>query len=434
MIVVILFVLSAIVLMIFGIPVAYAFAFAVTGMMLSFGLDHTFPIPTIFSQINSFILMAVPFFIFAGGLMGVGGISKRIVNAANSIVGIFRGGLGVVVIISSMFFGSISGSSAATVSSIGLVMLPQMEKLGYPRRYTTALVACSGVLGQLFPPSIPMILFGMLTGASVAGCFLATISSGVLIVLLYSIINYFQCRKFDFVKDTERLSFRRYIRNVSVSTSQAFFALLMPIIVLGGIYMGFFTPTEAGAIAAVYAFFVGVIIYKETTFKGFLYAAGETASIEGSVLFIIFFIFIMSKIFVFQRVPDMIADTILSISSNRIVILLLINLLLLILGMLVDDVSGILLAAPLLYPLFMKLGVNPLQMAAIIAVNQGTGQLTPPVSTNLWVAARVSNLNVTDFFKHCWPFLIFGNLPVLILITFIPQLSLWLPKLFLGRI
>jgi tripartite ATP-independent transporter DctM subunit len=431
---VIIFVLFAIILMILSIPVAYAFAFAVVGMMLSFKLDHTFPIPTIFAQINSFILMAVPFFIFAGGLMGAGGISKRIVNFANSIVGYFRGGLGIVVIISAMFFGSISGSSAATVSSIGLIMLPQMEKFGYPRKYTTALVACAGLLGQLFPPSIPMILFGMLTGASVAGCFLATVSSGILLVLIYSIINYFQCRKFVLVNENEKISFRGFIGNVSSSARNAFFAILMPIIVLGGIYTGFFTPTEAGAIAAVYAFLVGVLIYRETTFKGFLHAAGETASIEGSVLFIMFFIFIMSKIFVFQRVPDMIAESILSISSNRIVILLLINLLLLILGMLVDDVSGILLATPLLYPLFLKLGVHPLQMAAIIAVNQGTGQLTPPVSTNLWVAARISNLNVADFFKYSLSFLIFGNLPVLLLITFMPELSLWLPKLILGKI
>ena len=434
MIYVFIFILLAIFLMLFSMPIGFAFAFASLGMMLCFNLDHTFPIPTIFAQINSFILMAVPFFIFAGGLMGVGGISKRIINFADSVVGHIRGGLGIVAILSCMLFGSISGSSAATVSSIAIILLPQMKRFGYPKKYTTALIACSGILGQLFPPSIPMILFGMLTGASVAGCFLATVNSGIMIVVLYSIINIILCRKMPSIKYSEKVTLPKAIKKIAISTREAAFALFMPILVLGGIYAGYFTPTEAGCVATVYALFVGAVIYRETSFKGFLYAAGETASIEGAVLFIVFFIFILCKIFVYQRVPDMIADTILGISSNRIIILLLVNLVLLILGMLVDDMSGILLAAPLLYPLFLKLGIHPFQMATIIAVNQGTGQLTPPVSTNLWVASRVSGMNVTEFFSYTIPFLIFGNLPVLLAVTFIPELSLWLPKLVLGRI
>lgn len=424
----------AIVLMLLSLPIGFAFAVAALGMMVLFNLDHTFPMPTIFAQVNSFILMAVPFFIFAGGLMGAGGISKRIVAFADSIVGHFRGGLGIVTIVSSALFGTISGSSAATVSSIGLVLMPQMEKYGYPKSYTTALVACSGVLGQLIPPSIPMILFGMLTGASVAGCFLSTASSGILLVLVYIVINYIKCRKIDTIKLAEKQEIFTTLKKVAVSTKEASVALLMPVLVLGGIYGGFFTPTEAGCVAVVYALVAGAAYYRETTVKKFFAAAGETASIEGSVLFILFFIFIVCKIFVYQRVPEMIADAMLSISSNRIVILLLINLFLFILGALVDDVSGIMLAGPLLYPLFLKLGIHPFHMAVIIAVNQGSGQLTPPVASNLWIAARVSGLDVSQFVGKAMSFLLFGNLPVLLVVTFVPEFSLWLPRLVMGKI
>jgi tripartite ATP-independent transporter DctM subunit len=419
-------------LMMTGFPLFVSFGIGGLGMIAALEMDPGFVVPCIFTNLNSFVLMAIPFFIFAGGLMTAADISGRIVGFANSIVGRFRGGLGLVTIFSCAVFGAISGSSSAAVASIGMTMIPQMEKYGYTRAYATALVACSGLLGQLIPPSIPMILFGMLTGASVAACFLAIAVPGILLMLAYMVVNYFQCRKMSGIKLLEKIPAGGNFRNIVASIKQAGLALAMPVIVLGGIYGGFFTPTEAGCVAAAYAIFVG-IIWRKLTKQAFLKAAEETASIEGAITFLICFIFVLSRIFTYERLPDHIADFMLSVTSNRVIMLLLLNLFLIALDIFMDDVSAMLLAAPLLYPLFLKLGVDPLQMAVIMAVNQGSGQMTPPVATNLFTASMVSGIPVSDFFRHCIPYLLFGSLPVLLIVTFVPEVSLWLPRLILGK-
>lgn len=415
-----------------GFPLFVSFGMGGVAMMFFLEMDPGFAVPAIFSNLNSFVLMAIPFFIFAGGLMTASGLSSKIVEFANSIVGRFRGGLGVVTIISSAMFGAISGSSASAVATIGMTILPQMEKYGYSRQYATALVACSGLLGQLIPPSIPMILFGMLTNTSVAACFLAAAIPGILIVIFYCIINYFYCRKRPEIQILEHASGIAQIKDIAIATKRSSLALVMPILVLGGIYGGVFTPTEAGCVAVVYAFTVGFLT-KKLTKDAFMKAAEETASIEGAIVFIMAFIFVMGRIFTYERLPDAIASSMLSITDNKIVLLLLINFFMILMGMLMDDISSMLLAAPLLYPLFMELGVSPLQMAAILAVNQGSGQMTPPVATNLFTAARVSGIPVSSFVWDCVPFLLFGSLPVLILVTFVPELSTWLPELILGK-
>jgi C4-dicarboxylate transporter, DctM subunit len=426
------FVVLTVLMMMAGFPMFVSFGIGGVGMIAALEMDPGFVVPCIFTNLNSFVLMAIPFFIFAGGLMTAADISGRIVGFANSIVGRFRGGLGAVTIFSCAVFGAISGSSSAAVASIGMTMIPQMVNYGYQRAYATALVACSGLLGQLIPPSIPMILFGMLTGASVAACFLAIALPGILLMIAYFIINYFQCRNMRGIKLLEKVPASDNFRIIAASTKKAGLALAMPVIILGGIYGGFFTPTEAGCVAAAYAIFVGVL-WGRLTKQAFLKAAEETASIEGAITFLICFIFIMSRIFTYERLPDQIADFMLSVTSNRVILLLLINLFMILMGMIMDDVSSMLLAAPLLYPLFLKLGVSPLQMAAIMAVNQGSGQLTPPVATNLFTASMVSGIPVSDFFRYCVPYLLFGSLPVLLLVTFVPEVSLWLPRLILGK-
>jgi tripartite ATP-independent transporter DctM subunit len=272
----------------------------------------------------------------------------------------------------------------------------------------------------------------MITGTSVAACFLAEVIPGILIIILYAAINFVYCYRKPEIKVQEKLPLKQTLNRIGVSTRKASFALLSPVIVLGGIYGGVFTPTEAGCVSAVYAVIVGFIIYKRMTVKTFIEAAGLTASIEGAITFIICFLFVMTRIFTYQRLPDAVAHAMFSISSNPVVILLLVNLFMMFLGMLVDDISAMLLAAPLLYPVFMQLGISPLQMAAIMAVNQGSGQMTPPVATNLFTAARISGLQVSEFLREVIPFLIFGSLPVTFMTTFIPELSLWLPRLIMG--
>lgn len=427
-----LLVCLAVVMLLAGFPLFVSFGIASFLMILAIGMDSSFAVPVIFTNLNSFVLMAIPFFIFAGGLMTAVGLSARIVEFAHAIVGRFRGGLGMVAVISSALFGAISGSSASAVATIGMTILPEMEKYGYSRQYATALVACSGLLGQLIPPSIPMILFGMVTKTSVAGCFLAAAVPGILIVIAYSIINYFHCRHRPEIRVLEGMTGMEHAKHIAQATKRSALAMIMPIIVLGGIYGGIFTPTEAGCVAVVYAICVGVAT-RMLTPKSFRLAAEETASIEGAIIFIIAFIMILSRIFAYERLPDAIARGMLSITDNKILLLLMINLFMVIMGMIMDDLSAMLLAAPLLFPLFQELGIHPFQMAAIMAVNQGSGQMTPPVATNLFTAARVSGLPVSEFFPDCLPFLFYGSLPVLLVTTFVPEVSLFLPRLIMGE-
>ncbi len=397
--IILLFIILIIILIISGLPLFACFAVACMGMMKVFDLGTDFAIPVIFTTLNSFTLMAIPFFVLSGGLMAKSKMSGKIVDFVNNIVGRIKGGLGLVVIVSCGFYGAITGSSGAAITAIGPAILPELDRYGYERRYSTALLACSGLLGQLIPPSIPLILFGMITGTSIAACWLSTVIPGLLLIIFYGIINYFFCRKNPKIIETREVSFNK----IMSSARSGFFSLLMPVIILGGIYSGLFTPTI------------------------------ESVSVLGSIYFIIMFILILSRIFTLEQLPVILAESILEVSSNRVVILLLINVMLLIVGMLMDDISSMLVCAPLLFPLFIKLGVNPLQMAAILAVNQGTGMLTPPVATNLFMASRVGKVPVVEFIKYSIPYLIFGNIPVLLLVTFIPQLSVWLPQLVFGR-
>lgn len=422
------------VLLMFGVPVALSFGAGAILMLIFMHMDPAFAIGAIFYRIDSFILMAVPFFILAGMLMSEGGISHRLVNLAESIVGRFRGGMGMTAVLASMFFGTISGSSAAAVASIGSILIPRMTELGYPKRYTTALIACSGLLGQLIPPSLPMIVFGMITGTSIAALFLAIVGPGLLIVLFYSVINYFWCRRIRTIPVQEKLPFVTTVKRIGRATYSSLFALMMPVIILGGIYAGIFTPTEAACVAVVYSIPVGFLIYRGLTWKKFCTTLKETASITGSIVVILFFIFIVSRILTLNRVPDMFALGIISVSDNPVIILIFINLFLIILGMIMDDLSSMLLAVPLLMPIMMHIGIHPVHMAAILAVNQGSGQMTPPVATNLFVASRISGLRVTDFLSMVIPFLVFGSLPTLILVTYFPEISLWLPQTILGHL
>lgn len=427
--IILLFIILIIILIISGLPLFACFAVACMGMMKVFDLGTDFAIPVIFTTLNSFTLMAIPFFVLSGGLMAKSKMSGKIVDFVNNIVGRIKGGLGLVVIVSCGFYGAITGSSGAAITAIGPAILPELDRYGYDRRYSTALLACSGLLGQLIPPSIPLILFGMITGTSIAACWLSTVIPGLLLIFFYGIINSFFCRKNPKIIETREVSFNK----IMSSARSGFFSLLMPIIILGGIYGGLFTPTEGAAVGVIYALLVGFIIYRNLSLRDFFSLTIESVSVLGSIYFIIMFILILSRIFTLEQLPVILAESILELSSNRVVILLLINVMLLVVGMLMDDISSMLVCAPLLFPLFIKLGVSPFQMAAILAVNQGTGMLTPPVATNLFMASRVGKVPVAGFLKYSIPYLIFGNIPVLLMVTFIPQLSIWLPQLFFGR-
>lgn len=425
--------MGAIMLGIFaGLPLYASFGGGAFVMILLLGMNPGFVVPTMFTNLNSFVLMAVPFFILAGGLMGAAGLSGRIVDFFNVLVGRFRGGLGLVVVASCAFFGAISGSAVSAVATIGLIMIPEMVKRGYRKEYATALVTCSAVLALLIPPSITMILFGMLTNAPVGGCFLAGFIPGIILAILYAIINYLLCRRDPGIQILAPLPPREAVRNIASAARKSAGALGMPFVILGGIYSGLFTPTEAGCVAVVYALAVGVGS-GSLSWKAFKESASETAAIEGSIAIIIAFILVIGRIFTYERVPDAIANCMISITSNRVLLLLMLSSFLLLMGMLMDDVSATLLSVPLLYPLFTKLGVPPYQMAAIFTLSMSIGMITPPVAAGLFTAARVSGLPVYAFVKDCIPFLVFACLPVLMIVTFVPQVCTWLPGLILGE-
>jgi len=383
-----------VVLLLAQVPVA--FSFGIGALLFAFLTDNniSFLIPHGFKTSSGFALLALPLFIYAGILMAEGGISERLLNFVNSIVGRIKGGLGAVTVVSCALFGAISGSSTAAIAAIGQVMIPRMVREGYPAGHATALVACSSVLALMIPPSIPMIVFSITGGISVGAAFLSTIIPGLLLTLVYCGLNFW--------------------------------------LILGVIYSGIATPTEAAAIAVLYAIAVGLFIYRGLSPKKVGSATIKAVTMTGSIMAVLFFLFIMSRTMILEQVPKELAEALLQISDNKYVLLFLINILLLLIGMIVDDISGSVLAAVIFLPIIQQLGIDPIHFAAVVGVNLGLGNISPPCAPMLYMAGGVSKLSLDQYIKPTLKFLSLGHLPMVLLVTFVPQLSLMLPKLVMG--
>jgi len=374
----------------------------------------------IFTSMDSFPFMAVPFFMLAGGLMESGGISKRLINFAKNLVGALPGGLGVITVLSSAFFGALSGSNAATVAAIGGIMIPAMVKAKYSPDFASAIAASAGTLGVVVPPSVPIITYAVISGVSVGALFLAGFLPALVMVVTLSLTIVFLSGKYNLPKEKVTL------RELGKSFVNAIFALFMPILILGGIYGGVYTPTEAAAIAVVYSLIVSLFIYREIKFKdlySIIIKAGKNTAI---VLFVIATSGAFSWLLTAQRIPEMIAQAILSISSNPIIIMLLINLLLLILGVFLETNAIILLVTPMLLPVTAKIGVDPLVLGIIMVINTSVGMITPPMALNIMIASSIGNQTIEQISKKIIPFLIVLIIDILI-ITFIPQIATFLP-------
>ncbi|HMM38556.1 MAG TPA: TRAP transporter large permease [Desulfovibrio sp.] len=418
-----------VVLLVIGVPIGFAFAGAVLFLTAYFQLDPGLLLPSAFFQTYSVVLLSLPMFIFAGRIMGEGGIATPLINLAETLVGRVRGGLGIVLVFSCALFGAISGTASSAVAAIGTVMIPRMEEAGYPRGYTTGLISCSSLLGQLIPPSVPMILFAWITRQSIAACFLSTVGPGLLMIVLYAFLNWLMCRRIPTIKVGPRLGLADSLRETGRATRHASFALMMPVLILGGIYGGLFTPTEAASVAALYGIPVGFWIYKGLTLKKLWQTTIDSAATIGAIVIMFLFILVASRVFTMQQVPQMIVDALLNISENKIVILMMANVFLLIVGMLMDDISGTLIAAPLLMPLMLKIGVHPVQFAAIVGTNLAIGANTPPTAPILYLAGRIGGVTIEEFIKPVAVLLLFGSLPVALATTYWPDLSLFLPRL-----
>ncbi|MCC8190650.1 MAG: TRAP transporter large permease, partial [Planctomycetes bacterium] len=392
----------------------------VAGESLSTGYVYE----SLISGCDSFPIMAIPLFILAGELMGAGGVSKRILDFCNVFFGRITGGLSIVTVVVCMFFAAVSGSGPATVAAVGGMVVPSMLRRGYSRSFTLAVIAAAGCIGVIIPPSIPMVIFGVATGTSIADMFLGGFFPGLLIGGALIGYCYFYCAGQGWTGDSEPFSWRKAW---SVGWD-AKWALINPIIILGGIYAGVFTPTEAAAVAVVYAFFCGVLIHRELTFRTVLRPIANACSTTGTTMVILGCATAFTRILTVEQIPAMITETILNLTSNGVVILLLVNLLLLMVGCFMDTTPAIIVLSPILLPVATQLGLNPIHFGLIMVVNLAIGFVTPPLGINLFVAARVGNVPLEVVTRGIIPFIIV-MIVCLLLITFIPSIVMFLPNL-----
>lgn len=414
---------SLILFFMFNVPIAIAIGSATMLALSASPIPTTVLVQKMFTAMDSFPLMAVPFFILAGSLMENGGISRRLIHLANTFVGHFAGGLAIVAIISCMFFGAISGAAVACVAAIGGVIIPEMAQRGYGKPYTAAVLATAGTLGVMIPPSIPMIIYGVMTGVSVGALFMGGFIPGVLVGSSLMYVAWLIARKRGY-KGEKRFTWgeRR------AAFREAFWALLMPVIILGGIYGGVFTPTEAASVAVVYGLIVGFFIYRELDLRKLKGVFVNTAAGTAVVMFIIGTSSAFSWVITSQHVPQKVAEAMLSFSSNPIVILLLINMLLLFIGTFMETVASIIILVPVLMPVLGMIGVDPLHFGIVIVVNLAIGMVTPPLGVCLFVSGGIAGVTLEDITKAALPFIAVMVMDILIL-TYVPALTTILPRL-----
>jgi tripartite ATP-independent transporter DctM subunit len=418
-----------VILLTLGVPLPYCFG---GGLMVMYFLgDVTMKGNMLwgFQQLGNPVLLAIPLFVLAGTVMSQSGIAGSLLNFVNAFIGHVRGGLGVVAAVSCAIIGAISGSGLTGIAAIGPLLIPEMEKRGYPREYATALVANSSILGLLIPPSVTMIVYGWVTDTSILACFLATAGPGLLIMVNFAVVNLIMSRKFALKLDAKPAA-KTLLSDVGRRGIRAGPALLMPIIVLGGIYGGIMTPTEAAAVAVIYAIPVGFLIYKGLRLSNFVSAGMEAATAIGTIMLMILFSMILSQMFVMESIPQELVAGIFKITENKVLLLVLINVLLFLVGMVVNDITAIILIAPLLLPLMEAIGISPVQFAAIMGVNTAMGGVTPPYASILYLGARIGNVKVTKVIRPAMVLILTGYVPVVFLTSFWSDLSLFLPKLF----
>ena len=411
-----------------GLPIAYAFG--ITGVIYIAFFTHLntqLVMSTTFAAINSFTLLAMPFFIFAGDIMRLGGVSRRLLDLAKLIFRKSRSALGTITVVGSAFFGAISGSSNATVAAIGGIMIPEMKRDGYKLEYAASLASVAGYLGILIPPSVPLVIYAVSSGASVGKLFIATVVPGVFATIMLVVMNKMLIKKHYIPEQHEEP-----VRDESKSGLRIFMealpAILMPVVILGGIYGGIFTATEAAAVAIVYGIVVSIFIYKDITFKDLFQIAKQSALTSASLLIIISFGGFFGNLLTMARIPAAISNGILSVSSSPVVIILMINILLLLLGMIMDATTAILITTPILLPIATSIGYSPIHFGIIMLVNLAIGVITPPMALNLFVGSKVSGVPIAKMIKYLIPFLLM-SLVLLIVVVAVPQLSLFLPNL-----
>lgn len=375
----------------------------------------------LFNALNTFPLMAIPFFVLAANIMSRGGISKRLTDLGNAMVGHYRGGMAMTAVLSCMFFAAISGSSPATVVAVGTLMIPAMIAAGYPKEFSTGVIASSGSLGILIPPSIPLIVYGIVTEQSIGDLFLAGVIPGIMagFMLIGLVILLSRRRGYGQAEDAVRMTRAQKLK----AFRGAILSLLMPVIVLGGIYGGVFTPTEAAASSVVYALIVSLFVYKQLSVKDLGRILLGSAKTSAMIMFIIANGILFTFVLTSERIPGQVTDAMLGMDLNKYTFLLLINLLLLVVGCFMETSSAILIIAPILLPIGLSLGVDPVHLGIIMIMNLEIGMVTPPLGLNLFVASGLSGMSVLRVAKAAFPSALV-LLSALALVTYLPVISL----------
>lgn len=417
--------ISLAVFLILNLPVGIAIGLSsLCAIIAGESISASYIAQTLVTSVDSFPIMAIPLFILAGDLMGAGGVSKRILDVCNVFFGRITGGLAIVTVVVCMFFAAVSGSGPATVAAVGSMVVPAMLKKGYSKSFVLALIATAGSIGVIIPPSIPMVIFGVSTSTSISNLFLAGFGPGLLIGLALIAWCYYYCGKQGWKGDTEPYSWPR----ARHALWDAKWALINPVIILGGIYAGIFTPTEAAAVAAVYAFICGVFIHRELTFKTVWVPIASACSTTGTTMVILGCASAFAKILTIEQIPAMITQSLMTLTENGIIIIILINILLLIVGCFMDTTPAIIVLSPILLPVALSIGLEPVHFGIIMVVNLAIGFITPPLGINLFVASRVGQTKLETVTRGIIPFILV-MLFCLALVTFIEPLSMFLPRL-----
>ncbi|CAN5820201.1 TRAP transporter large permease subunit [soil metagenome] len=411
-------------LMLTGMPISISLGLTVLGFLFTM---TTVPIESValklFTGIEKFEIMAIPFFILAGNFLTHGGVARRMINFAASMVGHWHGGLALAGVMACALFAAVSGSSPATVVAIGSIIMPAMVKQGYPKGFGAGVVTTSGALGILIPPSIVMVMYSVSTNTSVGQLFMAGVIPGLLLAFLLGLTTWFLARKHNYPRLPKASWGERW-----VAFRKSAWGLLLIVIVMGGIYSGMFTPTEAAAVAAVYAFVVAVFVYKDMTLKKVPKVLLDSAAMSAMLLYIITNAMLFSFLMTSENIPQAMAGWILGKGFGVISFLLVVNVLLLLAGNVMEPSSIVLIMAPILFPVAMKLGIDPVHFGIIMVVNMEVGMCHPPVGLNLYVASGITKMGITELTIAVMPWLL-TMLGFLMLITYVPLISTWLPQL-----
>lgn len=410
-----------------GLPVPFCFGIIVSILFFTEGISGTMMPSVGFFSISGFTVLSIPFFIYLGDLMSAGGVIKPLIDLSQLMVGRLKGSIGYVAIVTNILFGAITGSGVAAVAGSGSLLFPELKRRGYDVKYSAALISSAGAIGFLIPPSVPLIVYAsVVPGSSIEALFAAGIIPGLILAFSFMCVNWVAYKRGkikpdSMVAETEPSHSKGTVR-------LALPALMMPVIVLGGIYLGIFAPTEAAAMGCGYAIIVGFLVYRKLKLKNFIEVTKSSGNSIGVILCVLFFLSVFSKVLTMMQVPQRIAAELTDLIQNKYLLLLLIDIMLIVLGMMMDAISGTIVGAPLLLPLVQEIGVSNTHFAIIMCTAFAMGLITPPVAPNIFVAARVTSLNTTEFIKEVLPFLLVFFV-VLLLVTYLPCLSEFVPGL-----